>query len=238
MIITYGCSFTLGEELNHPESEAWPQRLAELFHTTVKNRARSGASNTDIIHQYVCDLQSGVISDTDLVIIVTTLPNRFSYYDSDHQHMPTIHWMDTSTQTFDPDFVYVMSKTWGCETEVIKYYQNLLSVIQLANARPLTYWQTAPRSAPENALFTLNICQSPMPDHYYNLLSELDNLKYIPITWDDHTNFFVGKSDIQNPNIRQPDQNDVHDKFHPRAHKHTEHAELIYEYLNNHTHTS
>ena len=237
MIITYGCSFTAGAELLNPDSEAWPHRLAELFNTTVINRAISGASNTDIIHQYVCDLQSGKISDTDLVIISTTLPNRFSYYDPEVQHMPTIHWMDTETTLFDSDFVYTLSDTWGCETEVIKYYQNLLSVILLANSRDYTYWQTAPRSATENALFTLNICDTEMPDHYYNLLSELDNRKYIPITWDKHTNFFQGVADIQNPDLRQPDLRDVHVKFHPRAHKHTEHAELIYEYLNNHTHT-
>lgn len=237
MIMTYGCSFTAGEELSDPESDAWPQQLADRFNTTVCNRARPGASNTDIIHQYVSDLTNHKISESDLVIIATTLPGRYGYYQPDCQHMPTLYWMDDSPD-WNPDFVYELSKLWGGATEVIKYYQDLSCVTKLASDRSQTYWQTSARSALRNALFMCNISECDIPECYPELLSNLDTQKYIPVIWDEHCNFFQGRDKNLNPQDRQPDLSDVHSGYHPRAHKHREHAELIYEYLNNHTHTS
>ena len=43
-----GCSFTLGDELNHPEVERFPSIIAHTRNMFVTNEARCGAGNEEI----------------------------------------------------------------------------------------------------------------------------------------------------------------------------------------------
>ena len=50
MIFTNGCSFTYGDELDKPYSEAWPYILSKMLDQDVVNFAENGKDNESILH--------------------------------------------------------------------------------------------------------------------------------------------------------------------------------------------
>lgn len=53
LIVTNGCSYTRGQELNDPEHESWPTQLKLASGIPVVNIARNGASNRRIVRTTV-----------------------------------------------------------------------------------------------------------------------------------------------------------------------------------------
>lgn len=72
LLATFGCSFTSGEELANPVTEAWPNILAAKLGYTVHNYGLNGASNDYILRSLVESvsthrLDAVVIMWTDLI---------------------------------------------------------------------------------------------------------------------------------------------------------------------------
>lgn len=61
VIFTNGDSFTFGDELEHPFSDAWPSKLSEICKQQVINFGRNGAANNRIVEttkNFINDLKT------------------------------------------------------------------------------------------------------------------------------------------------------------------------------------
>ena len=81
-----GCSFTLGDELSHPEVQRFPSIIAKERGWDVVNQARCGAGNEEICRKtmdYLMDYIKDGKDVKDLVVIVGwSLVSRWEYYDN------------------------------------------------------------------------------------------------------------------------------------------------------------
>jgi len=106
LLAANGCSFTRGQELKDPATEAWPAVLATALGVPCVNLASDGASNRRIVRTTVASLASicrdaSVRPDEVLVVILWTYTSRHEYYAVGHpkrffsrNHTPTDTWID------------------------------------------------------------------------------------------------------------------------------------------------
>ena len=85
-LYTNGCSFTLGDELSHPEVQRFPSIIAKERGWDVVNQARCGAGNEEICRKtmdYLMDYIKDGKDVKDLVVIVGwSLVSRWEYFDN------------------------------------------------------------------------------------------------------------------------------------------------------------
>ena len=77
-LITHGCSFTYGLELNNSLTESWPGILAKRLNVEFKNLAKIGYANDGIVEDIIDEELNPV---TDLVIIMWTWKHRIFLVD-------------------------------------------------------------------------------------------------------------------------------------------------------------
>jgi hypothetical protein len=87
-LITFGDSFTYGEELENPQRDCWPQLVANHLKISLKNKAFPANSNDYILEQVLYE----DYSFKDLVIICFSSISRFYFEDHDgwYTTIPTI----------------------------------------------------------------------------------------------------------------------------------------------------
>lgn len=83
-LVTNGCSFTYGYELNNV-LDAWPYKLGKLLGISVINLAIPGASNDYIVRSIIQNILNETITRNDLLIIGWTGEFRKEFY-SDVEH--------------------------------------------------------------------------------------------------------------------------------------------------------
>ena len=78
-LITHGCSYTYGEELDDPFTQSWPAMLSKQLGTELVNLAQCAYSNDGIVQDIVTfDLREG-----DFVIVCWTHNHRLLFVDDD-----------------------------------------------------------------------------------------------------------------------------------------------------------
>ena len=90
-LITHGCSFTFGEELENPAKQCWPAHLAARLEVpTLLNLARPAYSNDHVMQDL---LKLDLKMDHDLVIIGLTSFTRLLFFNDDgwFTTIPNIH---------------------------------------------------------------------------------------------------------------------------------------------------
>lgn len=80
MIGCFGCSFTSGQELENPITEAWPAQLGEMLGKPVENLGKPGCSN-----EFMLSMLRFHIHKFDQIVIGLTSPWRRQYHDSDRE---------------------------------------------------------------------------------------------------------------------------------------------------------
>ena len=83
-LLTIGCSFTYGEELLDPATQAWPALLAEEFDHELINLGICGGSNDYIFRQAV---EYTVDDRYDLIVVQWTEPSRAEVW-NEWDHAP------------------------------------------------------------------------------------------------------------------------------------------------------
>lgn len=78
-LITFGDSFTYGQELQNPKKDCWPQLVANFLEVPLTNNAFPGNSNDKILEQVLFD----TYSFRDFVIICFSSISRFYFEDHD-----------------------------------------------------------------------------------------------------------------------------------------------------------
>lgn len=78
-LITHGCSFTYGQELDDPATQAWPALLAKSLGRDLVNLAQPAYANDAIVQ----DLVSFDLTKDDLVIVSWTLNHRMIFFDEE-----------------------------------------------------------------------------------------------------------------------------------------------------------
>jgi len=81
-IYTNGCSFTYGDELQSPDTSAWPVLLGNLLGATTVNDGVSGGTNYRTIYRTIKQYQHNF----DLYVIAWTTNTRFTFYKSDNNY--------------------------------------------------------------------------------------------------------------------------------------------------------
>jgi len=75
LIVANGCSFTRGQELSAPETEAWPAVLASLLGVRYINLARDGSSNRRIVRTTAARLpeicEAAGVSPSEVLVMIT-----------------------------------------------------------------------------------------------------------------------------------------------------------------------
>jgi hypothetical protein len=79
-LITHGCSFTFGQELDNPITQSWPAHVANKLNCTLVNLAKLGYANDGIVNDLV-----GFNFDpaNDIVVVMWTWHHRLLFVD-DH----------------------------------------------------------------------------------------------------------------------------------------------------------
>lgn len=72
-VLTVGCSFTFGAELQNPHADAWPIVLGCKNNWEVNNRGLGGASNDRSVRVVFDEIENNY----DLIIVAWTVPDRF-----------------------------------------------------------------------------------------------------------------------------------------------------------------
>ena len=70
-LVTFGCSFTYGEELDEL-TDAWPNVLANFLNIDVKNEGKTGSSNLEILYKIL----NFNFQEDDIVVIMWTYYSR------------------------------------------------------------------------------------------------------------------------------------------------------------------
>ena len=78
-LLTLGCSFTYGDELDDRMTQSWPSQLCKVNGWDLVNLAKSGGSNDRIIRTLLEEIDK----EYDIVIIAWTYIERFMIKDGD-----------------------------------------------------------------------------------------------------------------------------------------------------------
>jgi hypothetical protein len=75
-ISCFGCSFTWGMELDNPQTQSWPFKLADQLSATVENHGQCAAGNRAIARKLMIHLLDHT---PDAVVIMWTYPARYEF---------------------------------------------------------------------------------------------------------------------------------------------------------------
>jgi hypothetical protein len=89
-LVTFGCSFTFGSELEYPNTESWPAVLGNLTNRTVVNNGNPGSSNLEILSSIL----SYKFRLDDLVVIGWTYCDRDIIFNKITANKKINHWQD------------------------------------------------------------------------------------------------------------------------------------------------
>lgn len=86
LLVANGCSMTAGDELDSPETRAWPVLLAQALGVDLVNMGLSGGSNRRIVRTTVAMLptlcrERSVTPEETLVLCTWTRPDRTELFD-------------------------------------------------------------------------------------------------------------------------------------------------------------
>ena len=115
-IYTNGCSYTYGDELQHPQEHSWPSILAKKLNADLTNDAVCGGSNYGTVYRTIKNLDN----HHDLYIIAWTTYSRFTFCKSDNNF----------EIDFNPHLTHCLYKNeyffkkWG--VDLYKYWYNSL----------------------------------------------------------------------------------------------------------------
>jgi hypothetical protein len=163
-ILTIGDSFTFGDELRHPDKDAWPVILAEKNKWEVKNQGKGGGSNDRIIRIAFEE----IANNYDLIIVGWTTWDRFevkpgditAWISANRVLSDNWHWVrDYYKYAYDDYFAfcnylrqiimlqsyfkqnnqkYIFCNAFNTPKEYLE--QNKLEAIQLSSQVDLTYF--------------------------------------------------------------------------------------------------
>jgi len=88
-LITFGDSFTYGQELTNPEESSWPKLVANHLNVELKNTAFPGNSNDRMMEQVLQESYTFF----DFAIVCFSARTRF-YFEDDKGWFTTIHEMN------------------------------------------------------------------------------------------------------------------------------------------------
>lgn len=118
-LITHGCSFTRGQELDDP-NDAWPSVVAKELNLPLLNLAKNGYSNDGIVQ----DLVETNIDANDLVIIMWSWKHRMLIVDDKG-------WFSCFPENSDPGTRNVVSNLLMAITNQDWLYKRWLTQIVL-----------------------------------------------------------------------------------------------------------
>jgi hypothetical protein len=128
-IYACGCSFTYGDELYSPTTEAWPSIIASQLDAKLTNDAISGGTNARTIYRTIKNIQHNY----DLYLIAWTTYSRFTFYKSDNNFEvnfnPSLTQELYSSKEFYRDWGTTLYKHWYNELFAFKLW--LQQIIQL-----------------------------------------------------------------------------------------------------------
>lgn len=90
-IIAHGCSFTYGQELDDPSTQAWPALIAKELNVELVNLAQPGYSNDGVVQ----DLVEFDLKDGDFVTIGWTTNQRLLFVDNEGWYTTMVFEGDT-----------------------------------------------------------------------------------------------------------------------------------------------
>ena len=128
MILTIGCSFTAGEELPNPKTQAWPALVADAFGVSLKNLGLIGGSNDYIFRTAIEETSA---TKYDVVIIEWTDPSRMEVWQN-LTNRPISVLAHTSYKSFnDPGLKWLQDFYKHSYNDEFAYKKWLIQVIAL-----------------------------------------------------------------------------------------------------------
>lgn len=125
-LITHGCSFTFGEELENPAKQCWPAHLATRLEVSeLVNLARPAYSNDNVMNDL---LKLDLKMDHDLVVIGLTSFVRLLFVNDNGWFTTIPSTQDSSTDKFINCFFKEINVEWLFErylTQIV-YMQEYL----------------------------------------------------------------------------------------------------------------
>lgn len=141
MLLTFGDSFTYGEELTDLTS-AWPYRMAKVLKTTVINHGSPGASNDEILRRLYEELSSTDPEKIDMVIIGWTSPGRIEFSDMVGTYSIWPGYMSGKFRAKEPwrdEMVSYLSKHHNSEWLCQRFVQNVIAAQSLLQQLGIRY---------------------------------------------------------------------------------------------------
>lgn len=112
MILTLGCSFTAGAELEQV-NQAWPYVLGQHLNQPVQNLGQGGSCNASMVRKLLTHTSH---STYDLVVIGWTDPNRFEAWSEWHQHPVSVQVDSQAKLPWTADYYrYSYNRQWAWE---------------------------------------------------------------------------------------------------------------------------
>jgi len=124
-IYACGCSFTYGDELADPATQAWPAVLADMLQASITNEAVGGGTNARTVYHTI----KNIGNDYDLYLIAWTSYARFTFYKSDDNQEINFTPQLDSASNLSKEFATISYKNWG--SDLYKYWYNELYSFKL-----------------------------------------------------------------------------------------------------------
>lgn len=102
-LLTIGCSFTYGAELDNRENTAWPYVLGKNLDFEVINKGQGGASND---YMFRTAIESTVDDRYDLIVLQWSEPSRMEVWHDDRPISVTAHsnWRNIGELSWMQDY--------------------------------------------------------------------------------------------------------------------------------------
>ena len=131
MLYAAGDSFTFGDELAHPERDAWPVILNNLMGNATKcvNMSSRGISNQWIVDNTIAWLNNH-LDDNILVIVGWTSENRFRVSQSPNRYYEVLKcksgWIISKCSNMDSSQFYNSAVTEIIPKSILKLYPKII----------------------------------------------------------------------------------------------------------------
>ena len=141
MLLTFGDSFTYGEELKELH-DAWPYHVSNMTRLSLINHGKPGASNDEILRRLYEEVAGVPVEEIDLVIIAWTSPGRIECADeagafsiwpgyNSAKYSKNMPWRGELVAHFSQ----YHNTEWLCQ----RYVQNVLSAQMFLKALGIRY---------------------------------------------------------------------------------------------------
>lgn len=202
-IVTSGCSFTFGEELDNPKQEAWPVLVAKNLNSQCENLGWPGAGNEHIANKIIeyCALNEN--KNTLFIIMWSHFSRQLFCRSENHNYLR--HISATWPAEYDKDLKNLLFTKYYNETYLFK--KTLIQIILLQNFFKAKNYHYIMCSSMKHII----------PDNVHNdlksLVNQIDKTKYKEF------NKFSFDT-LTDPDFRAP-------KGHPDARAHKQIADII-----------